>query len=64
MLALATPVKDAEQPVGRILRKHADKMRPIIVDFTDNHKTLKKWARNRAEYYRREGLSIETDIPA
>lgn len=63
MLLLATPVKDAEQPVGRVLRKYADKMKPIVVDFVDDHKTLKRWARERAAYYRREGLSVETDIP-
>jgi len=64
MLTLATPVKDVEQPVGRILRQHEDKMRPVIADFVDRHKTLVKWARDgRAPYYRREGFKFMTGIP-
>lgn len=63
MLTLVTPVKDVEQAAGRILRKHEDKMRPIILDFVDRHKTLLRWCRNRASYYRREGFKFMTDIP-
>ena len=64
MLTLATPCKDIEQPVGRILRKHEDKKKPVVLDFVDRHKTLIRWAREgRAPYYRREGFTFMTDIP-
>ena len=64
MLTLATPIKDVEQPVGRILRQHEDKMRPVIVDFVDLHKPLIRWAReSRAVYYRREGFTFKTKVP-
>lgn len=32
---LTTPVGDVEQAVGRILRKHSEKMTPVVVDFVD-----------------------------
>jgi superfamily II DNA or RNA helicase len=63
MLTLATPVKDVEQPVGRILRHHALKMHPVIVDFVDQHRTLIRWARERTMYYKREGFQLLTPIP-
>lgn len=64
MLTLATPLKDVEQCAGRILRKHEGKMRPVILDFVDRHRTLVRWAREgRAPYYRREGFTFMTDIP-
>ena len=64
MLTVGTPVKDIEQAVGRILRKDDWKMDPIVVDLADRHRTLLKWARERARYYRLEGLKIVTPIPA
>jgi len=63
MLTVATPVKDIEQPVGRILRKHPDKMnRVLVLDFVDDHKTLRKWALERRRYYQKEGFKLEADF--
>jgi hypothetical protein len=39
-------------------------MDPIVVDFVDRYKPLIRWARDRAAYYRSEGFTFKTAIPA
>lgn len=62
-LILSSPIKDVEQSVGRILREHADKLNPIVIDFVDKYKPLLRWARERLSYYSREGFTIQNQLP-
>ena len=51
-LFLTTPISDAEQAVGRILRDHPDKKDPIVVDFRDDAIPLfKRMAEKRDSFY-------------
>lgn len=51
-LFLTTPIGDAEQAVGRILRPHPDKKPPIVVDFRDDRIPLcKRLAEGRDRLY-------------
>lgn len=53
-LFLATPVADAEQAVGRILRPFEGKKEPIVVDFRDDRVTqFKKNGESRDKLYTR-----------
>ena len=58
LLVLATPMEDVEQAVGRCLRYHKEKMRPIIVDIVDGLPPLIKKASKRDDFYRQEGVTV------
>jgi superfamily II DNA or RNA helicase len=52
-LVLATPISDAEQSVGRIMREGAGKLNPVVIDFEDaTIKDCRNWsnARNKLWY--------------
>lgn len=59
VLALATPIRDPEQAVGRVLRVHKDKRKPIVLDFVDQTHELRKLAFGRGKVYTKEGLTIK-----
>lgn len=59
-LILASPRKEIEQSVGRILRKESDsKHKPLIVDIIDNHGIFIAQARVRKKFYRKYGYTLE-----
>ena len=56
---LATPRSNVRQPVGRILREHPDKPRPVILDFVDGDSPLYRgWAFKREAIYTELGGEI------
>lgn len=58
-LVFGTPVSDAEQAVGRILRKKSGKKRPVVVDIVDTKlEDTIKWAEKRFALYDRFGADI------
>jgi superfamily II DNA or RNA helicase len=58
-LVFASPRKDIEQSVGRILRKqHGDGFRPLIIDVVDNHTLYQAQARERKKFYRHYGYTL------
>jgi superfamily II DNA or RNA helicase len=60
-LVMASPRKEIEQSVGRILRKtHGDDddIKPLIIDIIDNHTLYQAQSRDRKKFYRSYGYSI------
>ena len=56
---LATPRANIKQPIGRILREHPDKPRPVILDFVDGDSPLYRgWAYKRESIYAELGAEI------
>ena len=58
-LVLATPRSNIEQSLGRILRKHADKKQPLVLDFVDPFSIFFGMQRKRHKYYKSLGYSVE-----
>lgn len=72
-LIMASPRKDIEQSVGRILRKDTKKdsekkdskkkdfeqQQPLIIEIIDNHGIFEGQARARKEFYKEYGYTIE-----
>lgn len=50
-LLMVTPISDPEQAVGRILRPHEGKKRPIVVDLIDDVEWMQNQAERRARMY-------------
>ncbi|KKM67916.1 hypothetical protein LCGC14_1466290 [marine sediment metagenome] len=56
---LATPRANIKQPIGRILREHPDKPRPVILDFVDGDSPLYRgWAFKREAIYTELGAEV------
>jgi len=63
-LFLATPVGDAEQPVGRILRACAGKKEPFVIDFIDEEtKLCKGFGESRVRQYDQFGFPVTEITP-
>ena len=60
-IILATPKKDIEQAIGRILRKSVDNMAvvPLIIDISDQLSTFQGWGKKRKAYYKRNKYNTE-----
>lgn len=61
-LILASPRKEIEQSVGRILRKDKSakvQHKPLIVDIIDNHGIFTNQANIRKQFYKKYGYTIE-----
>jgi len=60
-LLMASPRKEIEQSVGRILRKTAGENdhKPLIIDIIDNHGVFSSQARTRKQFYKEYGYTIE-----
>lgn len=59
MLILATPISDAEQAVGRVLRQGEDKPRPVVVDIVDTrHKETVNSSMARLRLWRKMGAEV------
>ena len=60
-LIYATPHKNIEQAVGRILREEKKKRKyiPLIIDLQDMFSSFKNWNRIREKYYKTKGYPIE-----
>lgn len=60
-LIMASPRKDIEQSVGRILRKDTKSgaQNPLIIEIIDNHGIFANQARLRKEFYKEYGYNIE-----
>lgn len=53
-LIFATPRTDIEQAVGRIVRKHAGKKQPLIIDIVDwNSEVIRRYFYVRRKFYRK-----------
>ena len=57
-LVFASPRKDIEQSVGRILRKSHASYPPLIIDIIDNHSLYRAQSTVRKKFYRTYGYSI------
>lgn len=60
-LIMASPRKDVEQSVGRVMRKesHMPGNKPLIIDIIDNHGMFASQSRFRKKLYKKEGYTIE-----
>jgi superfamily II DNA or RNA helicase len=60
-LLMASPRKEIEQSVGRILRKKAgeNEHKPLIIDIIDNHGVFISQARTRKNFYKEYGYTME-----
>ena len=59
-VVLATPRSNIKQPVGRVLREHPDKPRPVVLDFVDRDSPLyAAWARRRELIYAELGATVK-----
>ena len=58
-LVLATPRSNIEQSLGRILRKHAHKKQPLVLDFVDPFSIFFGMQRKRHKFYKSLGYSVE-----
>ena len=57
---LATPRSNIKQPVGRILREHPGKPRPVVLDFVDSDSPLyAAWARLRELIFAELGATVK-----
>ncbi len=59
-LVLLSPRSDVEQSVGRVLRQHPDKQKPLILDFVDNFSVFEPQSEKRISYYRKLKSCIKT----
>ncbi len=58
---LATPLGNAKQPVGRILREHPNKKKPAVIDLVDSDSDLfLRYAEGRNRYY--ETTEIDAEV--
>lgn len=57
-VVFATPRVDVVQTTGRILRKHSDKKKPLVVDFVDIFSLFQNQFSKRLRYYRKLGAQI------
>ena len=58
---MASPRKEIEQSVGRILRKKAgdNEHKPLIIDIIDNHGIFTSQSRTRKKFYKEYGYTME-----
>jgi len=61
-LFLTTPKTDVEQSVGRIVRFHADKKPPLVVDIVDSVPVCMEFARKRSRQYRKLKYEIVKEV--
>lgn len=59
-LFLVSPRSDIEQSVGRVLRQHLEKQRPLILDFVDNFSVFEAQGAKRNLYFKKLGCNIKT----
>lgn len=61
-IILATPKKEIEQAIGRILRKRAKDMLvpPLIIDIKDDLSVFSNWGNKRKYYYRKNKYNVES----
>jgi superfamily II DNA or RNA helicase len=59
-LFLLSPRSDIEQSVGRVLRQHPDKQKPLIIDFVDKFSVFETQSEKRVHYYDKLGCCIKT----
>lgn len=59
-LVMASPRKEIEQSVGRILRKQKDDagFSPLIIDIIDDHGVFKAQSRERKKFYKQYGYTV------
>lgn len=57
-LVMASPRKEIEQSVGRILRKEG-KLNPLIIDIIDDHGIFISQSRVRKKFYKKYGYQIQ-----
>ena len=59
-LFLLSPRTDVEQSVGRVLRQHPEKQRPLILDFVDNFSVFDSQGDKREQYFKKLRCNIQT----
>ena len=59
-LFLASPRTDIEQSVGRVLRQHSEKQRPLILDFVDTFSVFDSQGDKRETYFKSLKCNIQT----
>lgn len=58
-LVLLSPRSDVEQSVGRVLRQHPEKQKPLVLDFVDNFSVFENQSDKRASYYKKLNSNIK-----
>lgn len=59
-LVMASPGINVEQTVGRILRRHPDKQRPLVVDIIDPFSLFERMGWKRFRYYQSQNYTTRT----
>lgn len=59
-LIMASPRKEIEQSVGRILRGEGGQIKPVVIDYVDNHPTFYNQSNARKIFYKKCGYNIES----
>lgn len=57
-VVFSTPRVDVVQTTGRILRKHDDKQKPLVVDFVDVFSLFQNQFAKRLRYYKKLGATV------
>jgi len=57
-LVFASPRVDVVQTTGRILRKHRNKKKPLVVDFIDVFSLFQRQFSKRLTYYKKLGANV------
>lgn len=58
-MVMATPRADVVQIVGRVLREHPNKPKPIVLDLVDPYKMLRNYAKKRLTWYAEIGADVK-----
>lgn len=59
-LFLVSPRTDIEQSIGRVLRQHPEKQRPLILDFIDKFSVFESQGDKREAYFKKLRYNIQT----
>jgi superfamily II DNA or RNA helicase len=59
-LFLCSPRSDIEQSVGRVLRQHPEKQKPLIMDFVDNFSVFEGQSEKRMKYFQKLECNIKS----
>lgn len=57
-LLMLSPVGDAEQAVGRVLRSHPQKATPLVLDVVDPYSVWANMSRKRCRFYQKNGYTV------
>lgn len=59
-LFMVSPRSDVEQTIGRVLRQHPEKQRPLILDFIDTFSVFEDQGKKRKAYFEKLRYNVQT----